>query len=224
MVLPNKYRIQSYYRTVRFDFSKILGEPCYKLCKRSAKGLSNDAYAMFFFSGFLYKSIYCGYSFELHRLVDAIQISIHNICFYKEVDKKYTGCNLKTTELLDCALIVVCAIIRSNTVCCVPRVCRCHPYFDLWHFYNIVLDLRVCPEYTYIFQPVWELRIAHVFGDMQKCFTQVSELWPVSILFRTSLTIIFLSISTDLLTVTTLSVNSADEQLVVFCWKFYAEF
>ena len=41
----------------------------------------------------------------------------HNICLYKEVDKKYTGCNLKTTELLDCALIGVCAVIRSNTVC-----------------------------------------------------------------------------------------------------------
>ena len=31
-------------------------------------------------------------------------------------DKKYTGCNLKTTEFLDCALIGVCAVIRSNTV------------------------------------------------------------------------------------------------------------
>ena len=40
----------------------------------------------------------------------------HNICLYKEVDKKYTGCNLKTTELLDCALIGVCGVIRSNTV------------------------------------------------------------------------------------------------------------
>ena len=29
--------------------------------------------------------------------------------------RKYTGCNLKTTELLDCALIRVCAVIRSNT-------------------------------------------------------------------------------------------------------------
>ena len=28
----------------------------------------------------------------------------------------YTGCNLKTTEFLDCALIGVCAVIRSNTV------------------------------------------------------------------------------------------------------------
>ena len=43
-------------------------------------------------------------------------MSTHNICLYKEVDKKYTGCNLKTTELLDCALIGMCAVIRSNTV------------------------------------------------------------------------------------------------------------
>ena len=34
----------------------------------------------------------------------------------KKVDKKYTGCNLKTMELLDCALIGVSAVIRSNTV------------------------------------------------------------------------------------------------------------
>ena len=40
----------------------------------------------------------------------------HNICLYKEVGKKYTGCNLKTAELLDCALIGICAVIRSNTV------------------------------------------------------------------------------------------------------------
>ena len=35
---------------------------------------------------------------------------------YKEVDKKYRSCNLKTTELLDCALIGVWAVMRSNTV------------------------------------------------------------------------------------------------------------
>ena len=40
----------------------------------------------------------------------------HNICPYEEVDKNYTGCNLKTTELLECALIGACAVIRSNTV------------------------------------------------------------------------------------------------------------
>ena len=51
-----------------------------------------------------------------YALVDAIQMSAHNICLYKEVDKKYTGCNLKTMELLDCALIGICAVIRLNTV------------------------------------------------------------------------------------------------------------
>ena len=25
-----------------------------------------------------------------------------DICLYKEIDKKYTGCNLRTTKLLDC--------------------------------------------------------------------------------------------------------------------------
>ena len=41
----------------------------------------------------------------------------HSICFYKGVAKQYTRCNPKSTELLDCALIGVCAIIRSNTIC-----------------------------------------------------------------------------------------------------------
>ena len=43
-------------------------------------------------------------------------MSTNNICFYKEADKNYTSCNLITTELLDCALIRVRAVIRSNTV------------------------------------------------------------------------------------------------------------
>ena len=48
-------------------------------------------FCVFFSSDFLYKSICCGYSFELQWQVDAIQMSTHNICFYKVVDKKYTG-------------------------------------------------------------------------------------------------------------------------------------
>ena len=62
-------------------------------------------FCVVFFSGFLYKSICYGYSFELHRQVDAIQMGTHNICLYDEVDEKYTGCILKTTESLDCGLI-----------------------------------------------------------------------------------------------------------------------
>ena len=83
--------------------------------KRSAKDLFDDVYAIFF-PDFLYKSISVGYSFELHRQVDAIQMSTHNICLYKEVDKKETGCKKKTTELLDSVLLWVCAVIRSNMV------------------------------------------------------------------------------------------------------------
>ena len=78
--------------------------------------LTRCSFVFILFSDILSKSICCGYSFELHRQVDAIQMGTHNICLYKEVDKMYTGCNLKTTELLDCALIGVCAVIRSNTV------------------------------------------------------------------------------------------------------------
>ena len=48
-----------------------------------------------------------------------------NICLYKEVDKKYTGYNLKTAESLDCALIGVCAVFRSNKVM-LKRQAVCH--------------------------------------------------------------------------------------------------
>ena len=59
------------------------------LIKKSATDLSNNAYAMFYiFPDFPHKSIFCGYSFELHRQVDAIQIGTHRICLYKEIDKK----------------------------------------------------------------------------------------------------------------------------------------
>ena len=45
-------------------------------------------------------------------------MSTHNISLYKEVNKRYTDCHLKTTKFLDCALIGVCVVIRSNTVYC----------------------------------------------------------------------------------------------------------
>ena len=55
-------------------------------------------------------------SMDDHPQVGAIQMGTHNMCLYKKVDKKYTGCNLKTTELVDCALTGVCVVIRSNMV------------------------------------------------------------------------------------------------------------
>ena len=41
-----------------------------------------------YFCLFLHKGICCWYPFELHLLVDAIQMSSHNICFYKENQEK----------------------------------------------------------------------------------------------------------------------------------------
>ena len=54
---------------------------------------------------------------HLNCINDAIQMGTHNTCPYEVVDKKYTGCILKTTETFDYALIGVCAVIRLNTVC-----------------------------------------------------------------------------------------------------------
>ena len=47
----------------------------------------------------------------------AIQMGTHKIYLYKEVDKKYTGCNLKTTKLLCVPTLGVCAVISSSMVC-----------------------------------------------------------------------------------------------------------
>ena len=53
-----------------------------------------------FFLCFFFFSIFCikGYVVDTHlNCLDNVQIDIHNIYLYKEVDKKYTGFNLKTT-------------------------------------------------------------------------------------------------------------------------------
>ena len=48
---------------------------------------------------FFLKTICCGYSFELHRQVDAIQMSTHSIYFYKEVG--YSRDILRQTACID---------------------------------------------------------------------------------------------------------------------------
>ena len=77
----------------------------------------------------------------------------HNICLYKEVDKKYTGCNLKAAELLDCALIGACAIIRSNTlhVHCLLRplsiwCCIMLPLMTILYFTSLSTIFKSYPE------------------------------------------------------------------------------
>ena len=53
------------------------------------RSVFNDAYALLF-SDFLYKNLCCGYSFELPQPVEAIQMSTHNIYFYKGIYYKST--------------------------------------------------------------------------------------------------------------------------------------
>ena len=53
--------------------------------------------------------------FFLILFIKAYVVGTHLNCIDKSM---YTGCNPKTTEFLDCALIGVCAVIRSNTVIC----------------------------------------------------------------------------------------------------------
>ena len=79
---------------------------------RNMKSLRKNFFFFLFLFYCLYQSRCCGYLFELHRRVDAIQMDTHNIYLYKEVDKKYTGCTLQATELLDYVLIGECAVIR----------------------------------------------------------------------------------------------------------------
>ena len=57
--------------------------------------------------------IRCFHMCFLIFFIKAYAMGFHIICLYKEVD---IGCNLKTMELLDYALIGVCAVIMLNTV------------------------------------------------------------------------------------------------------------
>ena len=74
-IFMEKYRIRPNYRTYPY--------------KRTVKKFrSLQITTSVLFSLLLYKGICCGYSFELHRQVDAIQMSTHNICLCKESQKK----------------------------------------------------------------------------------------------------------------------------------------
>ena len=76
--------------------------------------VSNYAFATLL-SDFLYKNICCRYSFELPRLVKAIQMSSHKICFYKEVDKSA----LAVIEiLLTCTCTCIIALLRAYKSIC----------------------------------------------------------------------------------------------------------
>ena len=55
------------------------------------RSLLNDTFAILFYD-FLYKNICCRNSFELPQLVEAIQMSSHNICFLILVKGHFVNC------------------------------------------------------------------------------------------------------------------------------------
>ena len=60
----------------------------------------------FFFSEIFFKKAYVEGIIHLNCIDKSMQFKLipTTYVFYNEVDKKYFGCNLKTTELLNCAL------------------------------------------------------------------------------------------------------------------------
>ena len=111
------YHVQPNYYSMRVGFSRLLELLVVKYRKIRRK-FHWVAYIMmlmkYFFPDFIYKSICFGYSFELPQLVEAIQVSMHNICIYKEVDKS-TVCNL----LQECQILSLWAYIIM--VCMVSK-------------------------------------------------------------------------------------------------------
>ena len=62
-----------------------------------------------------------------------------HICLYKEVDKTYTGCNLKIVELLDSVLKGICA----NMVFSLKNLKKINKYFKMSSAAVVIGTLRV---------------------------------------------------------------------------------
>ena len=71
---------------------------------------------LFFYSDFLYKAYVVVTHLNCINKLMQFKWVPTTYAFIKKVDKNYTGCNLRTMELLDSALIGACVVIRSNTV------------------------------------------------------------------------------------------------------------
>ena len=73
--------------------------------------------------------------------------------------KKYTCCNLKTTELLDYALTGVCAVIRSNMV-----------FSLLWPSVFLVIFRRFAPNSSFVLND---------YHTCHKLWTEICEVCPI---------------------------------------------
>ena len=97
------YCIRSNYRTYP-----------YKRTVKQFRTLRITASVLF---GYFFIGICCGYPFELHPLVDAIQMSTHNICFYKENQKKW-----HKHHLISSLLIFFLSVPFSRQIHILPQV------------------------------------------------------------------------------------------------------
>ena len=140
----------------------------------------NDAYVTC--SDFLYKSIFYGYSFEL---LLQVHMCADNICYHKEVDN--INCNMKPTKLLDCSLIGVSAVVKSNTVLLLhlrsSEHCKSELAYPLW-----------CNVIHLLLQSGSSIEVRHVWfcGEITKrililVHRFVAQLFCGATLFRNSL-------------------------------------
>ena len=92
--------------------------------------------------------------------------------------QKYTGYNLKTVELLDCALIGICAVIRSNMVCSLYHCyCSCFRRAPLATFHDVKHTV------SYIFLEETKKRLLTVGKDK---VVKVTFFIPLFIMFKAS--------------------------------------
>ena len=117
------YRIRPNYHSLHLGFSKLLGKLVVKYVSTYTKGTLKKKkkkrdqkkiclmMLMRFFSYFLYKSICWGTHLNYIDKSNSNGYPQHMPLYRSR--KKYTGYNLKTTELLDCVLIGVCAVISQ---------------------------------------------------------------------------------------------------------------
>ena len=132
-----------------------------------------------FLSDFLYKSICCGtVGTHLNCINDSVQMGTHNICLYKEVDKKYTGCDLKTEELLDYALIGLCAVISLNAIFILEFLLGDSKMAESYSTSSLQLSQTVSTMYTFYFvlliwrsQLIWICTICHAVCEF------ISTIW-----------------------------------------------
>ena len=81
-----EYPLERPHQSITYHTQPHYHTYSYKRTVKQFRSLQITASILFVY--FFITALCNGHPFELHRLVDAIQMSTHNICFYKENQKK----------------------------------------------------------------------------------------------------------------------------------------